>query len=58
MIKKIPKLRQKIVEIMGDYYYKEMEVEEVVEIVCQAMPKDKELKNQADLDRMIEENLN
>jgi len=58
-IKINPKMRYKMKEIMGDYYYEEMSVEETIQKVF-IHPEDdsKLLKNRNDLDRYFTDNLN
>ena len=55
----MPKLRYKIKEICGDYYYEMMSVEETMQ-KCFLEPKspEKVLKNQKDIDMYIRDNMN
>jgi hypothetical protein len=56
MIKLIPKLRYKIVTILGDFYYQEMPIDQMIDIVFKEIPG--HIKNDSDLERFIEQNLN
>lgn len=58
MIKSLPKCRYTIVEIFGDYYYKEVSIDEALEYCCQKVPKSEEFKNEADIDKFVERHIN
>ncbi len=51
-------MRCKIVEVLGDYYYKEMGIEETMDIVFKKMPAEKLIKSQDDLDMMVAGTIN
>lgn len=53
----MPKYTYKIVEVAGDYYYKKMSLEETWE-KCLVVNKDGMLKDQDDINRYIQENIN
>jgi hypothetical protein len=55
----LPKLRYALIEILGDFYYQEMTIEEIIDLVFVEVPPEKPLfKNQGDIDRYVEANLN
>lgn len=59
MIRDMPKFRYKIKEIFGDYYYELMTPEEAMEkIFITVGSKDREIKNQQDIDDYIRDNMN
>ena len=58
MMKTIPKMRYRIVEILGDFYYKEMPMESVIEKVLINIDKEQELKNYEDIDKFISTYIN
>ena len=51
-------MRCKIVEVLGDYYYKEMGIEETMDIVFKKMPEEKLIKSQDDLDMIVAGTIN
>lgn len=58
-ISKYPKMRYKVKEIFGDYYYEEMSVKEAVEkVLLYPESDDKVLTSQADIDAYIRDNVN
>jgi len=58
-MKKYPKFRYNIKKIMGDYYYEEMTYEEAVKKIFVKLDSGKDLlKNQADIDAYVRDNIN
>ena len=58
-IELMPKFRYKIKEIMGDYYYEEMSIEETCrKALIRPESPDKILKSQAEIDEYIRDNIN
>jgi hypothetical protein len=57
-MKLVPKLRYCIVEILGDYYYKELPMEQALEITVKRIPKEEWFKNDDDINRYMEKHLN
>jgi NRPS condensation-like uncharacterized protein len=54
-----PKMRYKVKEIFGDYYYEEMSVEETIQkVLLYPEGDDKILRSQADINAYIRDNLN
>lgn len=54
-----PKMRYKVKEIFGDYYYEEMSVEETIQkVLLYPEADDKILRSQADINAYIRDNLN
>ena len=62
LAKKMPKLRYKIKEICGDYYYEEMSIEETMEkALMKTVNRDDPaslLKNKNDIDMFVRDNMN
>lgn len=58
-IEQMPKFRYKVKEIMGDYYYEEMSIEETCKkALLRPESPDKILKSQAEIDEYIRDNMN
>ena len=53
----MPKLRYKVKEICGDYYYEEMSVQETIEKALLHPKKDKMITNHAEIDMYMRDNL-
>lgn len=54
-----PKMRYKIKEIMGDYYYEMMSVEETIsKVFLTPETSDHVIKNQHEIDQYIRDNMN
>jgi hypothetical protein len=41
VLERIPKARYQIVQVLGDYYYKDTPIDEAIEYVFKRLPKDK-----------------
>ena len=58
ILEKIPKARYAIVNVMGDLYYKELPIEEAVQLIVNRIPPEQALKSREDYHKFIEERLN
>ena len=56
LMKRMKKMRYRIVDILGDFYYKELPIEQALGTVFVIIPQ--ELKDYKDIDKFIEENIN
>ena len=57
-LNKYPKLSYSIKKTFGDFYYQQTDVNTVLEKCFVMMPKEKGFKNERDLDKYVEANLN
>ena len=50
---KLPKMRYSIVDILGDYYYKELPQKGLIDVIFKELPKAEWLKNDEEINKYI-----
>lgn len=55
---KLPKTRCSIVEIMGDFYYKMMPINKVIDVVFKVVSENERLYSQEEIDDLVSKNIN
>jgi hypothetical protein len=58
VMSKLPKTRYRVIEVLGDLYYKELPLEEAVAYCIQKMPENLKVKNEDDINHFIEKIIN
>jgi hypothetical protein len=54
VLERLPKARYHIVQVLGDYYYKDTPIDEAIKYVFKRLPADKRVNSDEDINRLIE----
>eukprot|EP00347_Sterkiella_histriomuscorum_P012286 403369170 len=58
LMAKLPKMRYSIVDILGDYYYKELPQKGLIDVIFKELPKSEWLKNDDEINKYIQQTIN
>lgn len=58
LMEKLPKTKYRIVKVLGDYYYKELPLQEAIDYTFRRVPDGVVLNSDEDINKFVENNLN